>query len=310
MDERGTFTRGPRQLTEHVHLLGYSDFPYYLIAGKKSCAIYEGGISVLSKKVLGDFLTLSPNAPLEHLIVAHTHTDHVTGLITLKRESPGLSLTATADSAKVLAKEKVVAHFAAEDRMYSELLVQKGRCAKRLKNMAPSPVAVDRVVKDGDTLDLGGALCTFIEAPGHAPGNLCFHVAPDNVLFITDSAGYAQSATELYPMFFQAYQPYMASLDRLARLSFDALFLGHNVAISNRGEALTFLERARDSSRKMRDNMVKRALNGEARDTVAKDYARRLARFSFFSSFPMEVLAGFSDLLIRRSLEAAESQGA
>ncbi|MFP4476197.1 MAG: MBL fold metallo-hydrolase [Desulfatibacillaceae bacterium] len=307
MDERGERKTGPIELAPHVHMLGTSEFPYFLIRGSEACAIFEGGISALATVAMDHLASLDVFVPLRYLVAAHTHTDHVTGLVRLKRAEPRLVFIATHDSAKVLAREKVVTHFADEDMMYCEQLVEKGVLPTVPAPMSGDPVMVDREVTDLETLDLGGVTLEFLEAPGHAPGNLCVRVPEDGVLFATDTPGYAQTPQDVYPMFFHDYARYMESLERLKTLEFDTMFLGHNVGIHGRGQCMAFVDHALAEARIMRADMANRVSGGEDREKVAREWGQRLGEFPFFTRFPERVLTGFADLLIRRSLEAEQS---
>ncbi|GAA1538176.1 MBL fold metallo-hydrolase [Dactylosporangium maewongense] len=54
---------------------------------------------------------------------------------------------------------------------------------------APAPPArVDRELRDGDVVDLGGGVtATAVEVPGHTPGSVAFHLPGPGVLFTGDT---------------------------------------------------------------------------------------------------------------------------
>ena len=45
----------------------------------------------------------------------------------------------------------------------------------------------DRPVKDGQTIEVGGATLHAIHTPGHSPGGVCLHLASEGVLFSGDT---------------------------------------------------------------------------------------------------------------------------
>jgi len=49
-----------------------------------------------------------------------------------------------------------------------------------------SPRRVDRRIRDGEELRLGGTRAVAVVAPGHTPGTLCLHFPDDGILFLGD----------------------------------------------------------------------------------------------------------------------------
>ena len=91
---------------------------------------------------------------VKYIVHSHEHHDHVGGFARM-REITGAEVIASVAAAPVLRTGKI----AASDP-------QSGI----LPNMAPVPVA--RVLKDGDTVQLGGIRMTAFQTPGHTAGAL------------------------------------------------------------------------------------------------------------------------------------------
>ena len=49
---------------------------------------------------------------------------------------------------------------------------------------SPSP---DRLLEDGDVIEIGTLKLNVIHTPGHSPGGICLHVAESNALFVGDT---------------------------------------------------------------------------------------------------------------------------
>ena len=84
-------------------------------------------------------------------MLTHYHFDHV-GAAAELREATGAPVIASAEDAPVIAGEK--------------------RWAGHSGRNTPCPV--DRVVRDGDVLEIGSMAWQVIATPGHTPGGLCF----------------------------------------------------------------------------------------------------------------------------------------
>jgi len=301
---RGPIYSFPRQWTPHIRLLGTQEFPYYLVSGEKVSAIVEGGLSAQVPKVLEELQKMPDRPPLRYLVAAHAHTDHVTGLLKLKLLYPELELVGAAESAAILGKEKVLTGFIEEDLLYAEFLRREGLIAEAPAKLPSIPPRFDRLVGDGDQLDLGGVVLRFITASGHAPGNLCVQILPDEALLISDTAGYGETPTDVYPLFFHHYHSYLKSLDKLAAVGAQHLGLGHNLTIAGTEAVQCFFAAARKSAADFYADVLRRYQTGEKQEAIAQDYANRLATYGLFGHFPAVSLLGFVSLLVRRSIEA------
>jgi glyoxylase-like metal-dependent hydrolase (beta-lactamase superfamily II) len=86
----------------------------------------------------------------------------------------------------------------------------------------------DRLLVDGEILDMGGGLrFTVVATPGHSPGMACLYAPARRLLIVSDAVqGYGPSGAGL-PLYFHSGRQYRASLERLAALDVDVLVLGH-----------------------------------------------------------------------------------
>jgi len=82
-----------------------------------------------------------------------------------------------------------------------------------------------RVLKDGDTIDLGGRKITVLHTPGHSPGHICFWEADRGYLFTGDLV-YKDTLFAYYPS--TDPQAYLASLEKIAALPVKKIFPAHH----------------------------------------------------------------------------------
>jgi len=82
-----------------------------------------------------------------------------------------------------------------------------------------------RVLKDGDTIDLGGRNLRVLHTPGHSPGHMCFWEADRGYLFTGDLA-YIGTLFANYP----STQPesYLQSLEKVSALPVKKVFPAHH----------------------------------------------------------------------------------
>ncbi len=166
------------QVTEHVHAIkvpfaASTRFVFaYLIYGKQICLVDSGIAS--AKGIIFDYIQKTGRDPKEISLLVHTHShaDHI-----------GLSA-----EIKKISGCKVAAH-AAEKAWIEDIELQyRERPTATFRSYVQNSVGVDLVVKDGDTLDLGGGLTLeVIHTPGHSSGSVSFLFPQDGALFSGDA---------------------------------------------------------------------------------------------------------------------------
>ena len=82
-----------------------------------------------------------------------------------------------------------------------------------------------RVLKDDDTIDLGGRTLTVIHTPGHSPGHMCFWEAERGYLFTGDLV-YNGILYANYPS--TDPEAFLRSLKKLAKLPVKRIFPAHH----------------------------------------------------------------------------------
>jgi len=81
------------------------------------------------------------------------------------------------------------------------------------------------------------------------------------------------------------------------------LGLGHNLTIDGQVESDRFLDLALEKNWQMKEEISKQIDNNVPEKEIALQLAERLTRYGLFGHFPIETLAGFTSLIIKRSLE-------
>jgi metallo-beta-lactamase class B len=142
----------PFRIVGNVYYVGASDVTSYLIATPAGHILLDGGFAETAPQIAANVLRLGFKlADVKVLLASHAHYDHVGGLAELKRWT-GASLAASAADALLLARG--------------------GHGDFRFGDTLTFPaVAADRILKDGDTVALGGTVMTAHLTPGHTPGN-------------------------------------------------------------------------------------------------------------------------------------------
>jgi len=88
---------------------------------------------------------------IKFIVLTHTHIDHIGALKEVK-EATGAEVAIHADEAQALQENSVSAMFGLS---------------------YPTPLPPDRLLQDGDSMDIGGLHFSVLHTPGHSPGGIC-----------------------------------------------------------------------------------------------------------------------------------------
>ena len=132
----------PFRVLGNVYYVGALGVSAYFIQTPAGAILLDGGLQETAPLIEKNITTLGFRLQdVEVLLNSHAHFDHAGGLAALQKLS-GAKLVASQGDAPAL----------------------RAGAAKQ------PPVRVDRVVADGDTVELGGTVLTAHVTPGHTPG--------------------------------------------------------------------------------------------------------------------------------------------
>lgn len=91
---------------------------------------------------------------------------------------------------------------------------------------------IDRIVREGDQIDIGGRVLEILHTPGHAPDSICLIDRENRILFTGDSFYLAPLYTHIPGGSFDDYAKTAARLSGLAS-DIDRAFTSHNVPVAD-----------------------------------------------------------------------------
>jgi metallo-beta-lactamase class B len=142
----------PFALAEHSWYIGTAGLSVVLVKTAQGAVLIDGGLPQAAPMVLQHMRELGV-APgdLKLILNSHAHIDHAGPLAQLKRET-GAKLVLSAESAVLLARGD------SDDIHFGE-------------GLTFPPANADRIVMDGEVVELGGMRFTAHFTPGHTPGS-------------------------------------------------------------------------------------------------------------------------------------------
>ena len=143
--------QAPFHIAGDIYYVGASDVASYLITTPEGMVLLDGGFAetapMIEKNIAALGLKLSD---VKILLNGHAHPDHAGGLAQLKRDS-GARFEAMSQEVVPLEHEGRGTFYQGDKHLYDS-------------------IHVDRVLKDGDTVSLGGVTLTAHLTAGHTPG--------------------------------------------------------------------------------------------------------------------------------------------
>ncbi len=173
------------RITEHIHML---NLPFrvpvapgielersvnvFLIAGDTGLCLVDAGTAGAEGAVF-EYLRSLGRAPGEigMLLLTHSHPDHM-GAARAVCGAAGCT---------------VAAHGAERDWIEDTEKQFRERPVPGFPSLVEGPVQVDRVLADGDRVDVGGVTLEVIHTPGHSRGSVSLLVVEDGALIAGDA---------------------------------------------------------------------------------------------------------------------------
>lgn len=264
----------PVEIIDRLWMLGTNLYPLYLLRGSRGDTLVEGGTGAMGPVLREQLAQLGIAADtVRQVIVTHAHPDHVMAVPLFREMFPQVSVIASARAAQTLQAEKAVGFFCKMDDMLTGALIQAGVVGEQHRRgpLAASTIAVDRVVRQGDTIEVDeGLALEVLETPGHSDCSLSFYDRARRILIISDATGYYHPEYDTWwPNYFADYAAYLRSIERLAALDAEVLCLSHNGVIRGTDAVQDYFRRALAVTQAYHERIVADAQAGKTPDEIA-----------------------------------------
>ena len=293
----------PFPVTKNIILLGSELFNLYLVKGE-TYAIVEGGVSGITYSFLEQLSQLNvPPEAISHLIILHSHFDHMMVFPTLKGRYPWMKIVTSDLNRATFTSERVVAKIFDSDRKMT-LALKESRIISDAPNLQPYTIfPLDIPVQEGSSLDLGkGMKMKFFEIPGHSPDCMGAFLEEEGLLFCSDGAGFYTPPDFFRPNYWYRLEDAEKSLDKMIELDPEILCRGHYGAMVGRDLARKHLQMNRQSIENFKAFVLGKINGGWSVEEIAQDVTVRFSK-GFLEFFPAEENYRLWKLLIQRTLE-------
>jgi glyoxylase-like metal-dependent hydrolase (beta-lactamase superfamily II) len=293
----------PFQVTKNITLLGSELFNLYLVKGE-TYAIVEGGVSGITYPLLEQLSQLNvPPEAISHLVILHSHFDHMMVFPTLKGRYPWMKIVSSDLNRATFSSERVIAKIFDSDRKMT-LALKEREMISEAPSLQPSPFfPLDITVKEGSVLDLGkGIEMKFLEIPGHSPDCVGAFLEDEGLLFCSDGAGFYTPPDFFRPNYWYRLDDAEESLDKMRTIDPEILCRGHYGAMIGKDLARKHLQRNRQSIEDFKAFVLEKINGGCSVEEITQDVTVKFSK-GFLELFPSEENQRLWRLLIQRTLE-------
>ena len=295
--------RLPFQVTKNIILLGSELFNLYLVKGE-TYAIVEGGISGVTYPFLEQLSQLNvPPESISHLVILHSHFDHMMVFPTLKGRYPWIKIVTSDLNRAIFTSERILAKIFDSDRKMTFALKERGMISEAPNLHPPTFFPIDITIQEGSVLDLGkGMKMMFLEIPGHSPDCVGAFLEDEGVLFCSDGAGFYTPPDFFRPNYWYRLDEAEKSIDKMKAIDPDILCRGHYGAMIGNDLARKHLQSNRQSIEDFKAYVLEKINGGYSVEEITRDVTVRFSK-GFLELFPPEQNYRLWKLLIQRTLE-------
>jgi 2-aminobenzoylacetyl-CoA thioesterase len=298
-------TNTPVAINENVLMLGTIDYPIYVVRDGGEAAVFEGGVGACGPVLEGQLAQFGvARDSVKQIIVTHGHPDHVMAVPAFRKMFPGAQVLASQIAAATMANEKAIGFFGKIDQALTAWLLGKGAIAESQKPQALTElkISVDRVLKEGDTVKVGGLTFNVMATPGHSDCSLSFFEPARKIAIVADVTGFYMAGTKTWwAMYFTDYAAYVASNRRLAALGAEVLCLAHNAVITGADDVKKYFEGTLSTTEAYHEAIVDAVKAGKDPRALAGELGAQIHALT--GSLPVDFFQKNCSLLIKNSLK-------
>lgn len=256
------------KISDKLYAIGNSALPAFLLPGKVP-ALFDAGMTFMGPCYLKELKRyLEDPGRLQYLLLTHSHYDHCGSAPFLKKKIPGLNIGGSRLAAEVWKRPNAI-------RLIQSL---SGDHEERFKwliggeDVSFHTLEIDLILEDGSELTLGdGIRVRVIATPGHTRDAVSFYLPEWEVLIAGEAVGVYDRNFHIRPEFLSSYEDYIASLEKLAPLNINLLFMAHSYVLTEddaRGYVPKSIEATKRCKKKIEDLLDR--LGGDQETVVKK----------------------------------------
>lgn len=214
----------------------------YLLTTDKSAVVIDAGYGFCADKTVENIRAELGDRKLEHIILTHSHYDHVLGSPVISQAFPNAKIYAHPRTKQIFTKTNA-------KRVMEEM---NQAAAKDRGNTAPSGCTenlhVDETVNEGDIIKVRDMTIRVIETPGHTNCSISLFIEEDKFLIAGETLGVALDFPQIVPTFITSYEDTIDSLRKAKSYDPEKLLLPHGYVINGSDVDIYFENAEREAT--------------------------------------------------------------
>ena len=237
----------------------------FLLIGEEKTALIDCGMAYCASVLIQNCRKLLGRRTLDYIFISHSHYDHIGAVPFLKQEWPELQLLGAEHAKYVLSRPNALKTIRTLSEQAAEIYG-----SERLPFYEDASFKVDRVIREGDQILLGGMDVKVIETPGHTQCSLTFLVN-GNILFASESTGCLSRSGNVHAAFIRSYFEALNSIHICQKLQARYIISPHYGLLSEK-ETSVYWEKCLQSIQETHSFILKLARQGYNEEQILMCY--------------------------------------
>jgi glyoxylase-like metal-dependent hydrolase (beta-lactamase superfamily II) len=269
-------------MKRYINCIAHKTSEGKLLVGETNTALFDCGMAHCAQATIQNVKNALQDRPLDYLFISHTHYDHIGALPFFRNEWPSLRLITSQTGADILLKDT-------PRRVIRELSIVAANDCNAPFDSAYSDDAfhADVIIKEGDSVPLGGVSVEILETPGHTRDTISFFIPELEILIASETSGFLLPGDSVYPTYLSSFNDAVRSIEKCRKMPYQFLSLPHTGIVPEE-YANGFFEKAMEAAIVCRDfilDMNKKNLN---RETMIDMFFQKYGSEKLFSYQPKE----------------------
>lgn len=193
-----------------------------LFIGDEKTALADCGNAYCGEHLVEKLKKELGERPLDYLILSHTHYDHIGALPSIRKEWPDLTVFGAAHGKQVLEREGALRTI---KKLGDEAAALYGD--ENSTKVTTEGMWIDKVIGEGDIIDLGGKEIHVMETPGHTRCSLTFVIEPMGLMLACESVGVLERKGVCHPAILHDYDGAIASIEKCRAYDPKRIIISH-----------------------------------------------------------------------------------
>lgn len=258
-----------------------------LLIGDERAALFDCGMAFCAGETVRNVKNALGAKTLDYIFITHTHYDHAGALPFFREAWPELRLVTCGIGAAALLKDT-------PRRVIRELShVAAKRYGGRVEPYSDGALRADIIIKDGDSVPLGGFSVKAVETPGHTKDSLSYFIPEAELFILSESTGvFLPGADSIHSAYLSSYGDTVRSFEKCRREPYKYLSLPHRgIFGQSKEEADRFFEEALAETAACRDFILDMHAQGLGEDRMLDLFTEKYANETRMRFQPEEAFA-------------------